>query len=155
MGTFIRANENSLTSLNGLFVRVLMKVDLRLHLKRVMVINDQEDCPMLLSYEKLFEMCLYYGQRRVEGHKFPALEDKDGWLLVDRVFEDEPLVMSMRAEISEETRQGLHGGVMLVFLQLVLGEEALSKDEKKLEIREQVRVREDNASDGWTTMASR
>lgn len=75
-------------------------MDLSLPLKRVMVINDQEDCPVLLSYKKLFEVCFYYGRRKVEGHKCLALEDKDGWLLVDRVFEDEPLVMPTRVEIS-------------------------------------------------------
>ncbi|KAB2635774.1 hypothetical protein D8674_026308 [Pyrus ussuriensis x Pyrus communis] len=65
---------------------ILQLVDLRLPLKRVMVINDQEDCLVLLSYKKLFEVCFYCGQRKVEGHKCLALEDKDGWLLVDRVF---------------------------------------------------------------------
>ncbi|KAM1724365.1 hypothetical protein ACFX13_022862 [Malus domestica] len=132
---------------------VLMEVDLRLPLKRVMIINDQEDYPVLLSYEKLFEVCFYYGRRRVEGHKCQALEDKDGWLLVDRVFEDEPLVMPSGAEISEETRQGLHGGVMLVFPQPTLGEEAPSKDEEELELRDQVRAREEIASEGWTLRA--
>lgn len=39
--TFIRADENSLSGLNGLLVRVLLEMDLRLPLKRVMVINDQ------------------------------------------------------------------------------------------------------------------
>lgn len=37
---------------------------------------------------------------------------------------------------------------MLVFPQPLLGEEALSKDKEELETREQVRAREDNASDG-------
>ncbi|KAM1720967.1 hypothetical protein ACFX12_022563 [Malus domestica] len=130
-----------------------MEPDLRLPLKRVMIINDQEDYPVLLSYEKLFEVCFYYGRRRVEGHKCQALEDKDGWLLVDRVFEDEPLVMPSGAVISEETRQGLHGGVMLVFSQPNLGEEAPSKDEEELELRDQVRAREEIASEGWTLRA--
>ncbi|KAM2264193.1 hypothetical protein ACFXTI_040375 [Malus domestica] len=40
VGTFIRADENSVTGLNGLFVRVLLEVDLRLPLKRMMIIND-------------------------------------------------------------------------------------------------------------------
>ncbi|KAM2382637.1 hypothetical protein ACFXTH_040292 [Malus domestica] len=38
---------------------------------------------------------------RVEGHMCLAIEDKDIWLLVDRVFEDESLVLSTGAEISE------------------------------------------------------
>ncbi|KAM2184957.1 hypothetical protein ACFX1Q_030020 [Malus domestica] len=155
VGTFIRANENSLSGLNGLFVRVLIEVDLRLPLKRVMVINDQEDCPVLLSYEKLFEVCFYYGRRRSEGHKCPTLEDKHVWLLVDRLFEDKSLVYPTGAEISEETRQELHRGVMLVFPQPVVGEEVNAKDEEELELRYQARSCDKNVSEGWTTVASR
>ncbi|KAB2596000.1 hypothetical protein D8674_031450 [Pyrus ussuriensis x Pyrus communis] len=119
VGTFIRVDENSLSGLNGLFVRVLLEVDLRLPLKRVMVIIDEEDTPVLLSYEKLFEDCFYCGCRRSEGHKCPTIEDRDGWLLVDWLFKDELLVYSAGVEISEETRQELHEGVMLVFPQSV------------------------------------
>lgn len=36
-------------------------MDLRLPLKRVMVINDEEDNSVLLSYEKLFKVCFYSG----------------------------------------------------------------------------------------------
>ncbi|KAB2632190.1 hypothetical protein D8674_028437 [Pyrus ussuriensis x Pyrus communis] len=87
--------QNFLSGLNGLFVR--LEVDLRLPLKRVMVINDEKDNPVLLSYEKLFKVCFY----------LPTIEDRDGWLLMDRLFEDEPL----------ETMQELHGGVILLFPQ--------------------------------------
>lgn len=70
-----------------------------------------------------------------------AIEDKDEWMLVDCVFEDESLVLPTGAEISEEIRQELHGGVMVVFPQPVLGEEAISKNEDELESKEQVRGR--------------
>ncbi|KAM2999012.1 hypothetical protein FF2_040599 [Malus domestica] len=110
VGTFIRADENSLSGLNGLFVRVLLEVDLRLPLKRVMVIIDEEDISVLLSYEKLSKVCFYCGRRRSEGHKCSVIKDRDGWLLVDRLFEDELLVYSAGVEISEETRQKLHRG---------------------------------------------
>lgn len=122
VGTFIRADENSLSGLNGLFVRVLFKMDLRLPLKRVMVINDRNENPVLLSYEKLFEVYFYGGQMRLEGHTCLAVEDKDGWLLVDNLFDDKPLVYPAGAEISEETRQELHwGGLCLSFLNRCLG----------------------------------
>lgn len=57
MGSFIRANETTLFGLNGLFIRVLYEVDLRLPLKRILVVNDDEECPLFLSYEKLFKVC--------------------------------------------------------------------------------------------------
>ncbi|KAB2615138.1 hypothetical protein D8674_021726 [Pyrus ussuriensis x Pyrus communis] len=99
----------------------------------------REVCPVLLSYEKLFEVCFYYGRRRLEGHKCPALEDNDGWLLVDIMFEDKPLVYPTGAEISEETKHELHGGVMLVFPQPMVGEKVNTKDEEELELRDQAR----------------
>ncbi|KAM1316013.1 hypothetical protein ACFX10_019530 [Malus domestica] len=110
VGTFIRTDENSLLGLNGLFVRVLLEMDLRLPLKRVMIINDEDEKPVLLSFEKLFEVCFYGGQMRSEGHICLAIEDKDGWLLVDKLFDDELMVYSTGAVISGETSQELHWG---------------------------------------------
>lgn len=77
--TFVRADQNSLSGLNGLFVRALLEVDLRLPLKRVMVmvIDEEDENPILLSYEKLFEVCFYCGRRRSDGHSCPAIEDRD------------------------------------------------------------------------------
>lgn len=85
----------------------------------------------------------------------PTIEDIDGWLLVDRLFEDEPLVYPTGAEIFEETMQELHGGVMLVFPQPVLGEDVISKDKEELEVKEQPRIRKENMSKGWNIVVSR
>ncbi|KAM2245675.1 hypothetical protein ACFXTI_006588 [Malus domestica] len=87
---FIRVDPTTLTGLNKLFVRLLLEVDLRLPHKRIMVINDDDDCLVLLNYEKLIEVCFYYGRRRVNGHFCPTDEENDGCLLFDKFFEDEP-----------------------------------------------------------------
>lgn len=79
----------TLFGLNCLFIRVLLKVDLRLLLKRILVLNDDEECPLLLSYEKLFEVCFYYGKKCSERHSCPADYDSDDCLLVDKIFKDE------------------------------------------------------------------
>lgn len=73
-------------------MRVLLEVDLRLPLKRILVVNDDEECPFLMSYKKLFEICFYRGRKQTDKHSCPADFDNDGCLLVDKIFEDEPLV---------------------------------------------------------------
>ncbi|KAB2617222.1 hypothetical protein D8674_013091 [Pyrus ussuriensis x Pyrus communis] len=149
MGTFIRFDENFLSVLNGLFVRVLLKMDLRLPLKKVMVINDEDGTPVLLSYEKLFKVYFYGGQMRSEDHTCLAVEDKDGWLLVDKFFDDESLVYPAGAKIYEETGQELHWGrrVMLVFPQPVLEEDVNLKYEDDVKVRDQNRTRKENRPD--------
>lgn len=52
-----------------------MEVNLRFPLKRVLVIKD-DDNPMLLSCEKLFEVCFYCGRIRM------ALQIRIKWLLI-------------------------------------------------------------------------
>lgn len=59
----LRVDEVTL-GLNGLFVKVLLEVDLRFLLKHVLIVNQDEDCPILLSYEKHFEVCFYCGRMR-------------------------------------------------------------------------------------------
>lgn len=86
MDSFIRVGETTISGLNGLFIRVLLEVDLRLPLKRLLIVNDDEECLLLLSYEKLFEVCFYCGRKRTERHSCPTNFDNDGCLLVDRIF---------------------------------------------------------------------
>ncbi|KAM1063554.1 hypothetical protein ACFX10_027650 [Malus domestica] len=49
--------------------------------------------------------------------------DNDGCLLVDRIFEDGPFVCPTDFPISEETKEELHDGVMLLFPQHILVDE--------------------------------
>lgn len=74
-----------MSGLNGLFVRVLLEVDLRLPFKVILVVNDNEECPLLLSYEMLFEMCFYCGRKCSERHSCTADYDNDGCLLMDKI----------------------------------------------------------------------
>ncbi|KAM1056604.1 hypothetical protein ACFX13_030744 [Malus domestica] len=126
----------TLSGLNGLFVRILLEVEIRLPFKRVLVVNNDEDSHVLLSYEKLFELYFYYGIRWVEGHPCPADEDNDGYFLEDRSFEDEPLVCPSEIAISEEARRKLHDGGMLFFSlpalvdNFVPGEGSARRDER-------------------------
>ncbi|KAB2635652.1 hypothetical protein D8674_026186 [Pyrus ussuriensis x Pyrus communis] len=108
MGTFVRADETTLSGLNGLFVRVLLEVDLRLPLKRILVVNDDEECPLLLSYEKLFEICFYYRRKMSNKHSCPANFDSDGCLLVDKIYEDEPLGYPIDFPADLASRWGHH-----------------------------------------------
>lgn len=59
--------------LNGLFVKVLLKVDLRFPLKHVLIVNQDEECPILVSYEKLFEVCFYCERIRYDGYVCPEV----------------------------------------------------------------------------------
>ncbi|KAM1794257.1 hypothetical protein ACFX11_034752 [Malus domestica] len=121
--TFVHTDETSLSGLNGLFVRVLMEVDLRLPLKRILVVNDDEECPLLLSYKKLFEICFYCGSKMSDKHLCPADFDNDGCLLMDRIVKDETLVCLANFPVSDETKSELHEGVMLLFPQPTLVDE--------------------------------
>lgn len=120
IGNFIRADETTLYRLNGVVVKVLLEVDLRSPLKRILVVNDDEECPLLLSHEKLFEVCFYYRMRRSDKYACHVDYDNDGCLLVDRLLKDEMLVCPTDFPMSDETKSELHDGVMLLFPQPTL-----------------------------------
>ncbi|KAB2631867.1 hypothetical protein D8674_038656 [Pyrus ussuriensis x Pyrus communis] len=98
-------------------------LDLRLPLKRLIVVNDDKDCLFLLSYEKLFQIYFYCGQMHSERHSCPVDFDNDVCLLVDRIFEDEPVIFPENFPVSDETKNDLQEGVMLVFPQPTLVDE--------------------------------
>lgn len=155
VGKFIRVDHTTLIGLNELFVRLLLEVDLRFSLKRTMVVNDDDDYPVLLSYKKLFEVCFYCERRRVDGHSCPAEEDNNGCLLVDRIFADEPHVCLTEVPISDETRNELHEGVMMFFLQPVLVDEVVSKEGDNPDLGDHSQDHDMDESEGWSTVVSR
>lgn len=130
-------DETTLSSLSGLFVRVLLEVDQRLPLKRILMVNDDEECPLLLSYNKLFEVCFYCGRKKTDKHSCPVDFDNDGCLLVDRIFKDEPLVCPADFSVSNETNSELHEGVMLLFPQPTLVDE-LSSAERETPVKGEI-----------------
>ncbi|KAB2608378.1 S2-RNase [Pyrus ussuriensis x Pyrus communis] len=109
---------------NGVFVRVLVEVDLRVHLKRVLIINDDDDdCPFLVSYEKLFEVCFYCEHRRPDGHICLEYEVDDRCFLIERMFEEEPAIFLEDTNVDADIREALHDDVMLCFPVALLPEE--------------------------------
>ncbi|KAB2632409.1 hypothetical protein D8674_028656 [Pyrus ussuriensis x Pyrus communis] len=66
--------------LNGLFVQVLLEVVLRFPLKRVLIANQDKDCPILVE---------------------------DGCFMIDKVYEDEPLVFSKDTVVDVDVKANL------------------------------------------------
>lgn len=101
--------------LNGLFVKVLLEVDLRFPLKRVLIVNHDNDFPVLVSYEMLFEVCFYCGKRRFEGHVCPKGEADDGCFMIDKVYEDEPFIFPEDTVVDADIKANLQKDVILCF----------------------------------------
>ncbi|KAB2631053.1 hypothetical protein D8674_008572 [Pyrus ussuriensis x Pyrus communis] len=91
------------------------KVDLRFPLKRVLIINHNDDSPILISYEKLFEVCCYCGRMCLEGHSCAEFETDDGCFMIDKAFEDEPTVYPEDVVVDEDIKACLQDDVMLCF----------------------------------------
>ncbi|KAM1636555.1 hypothetical protein ACFX13_014751 [Malus domestica] len=147
LGNVLKVDEVTLNP-NGVFVRVLVEVDLRVHLKRVLIINDDDDCPILVSYEKLFEACFYYDHMRPDGHIFLEYEMDDRCFLIERMFEDEPAISPEDTNVDDDINEPLHDDVMLCF------PVALLPEENFMETKEvgQIMVVEPQENEGWTTV---
>lgn len=79
-------NEVTL-GLNGMFIKVLLEVDLQFPFKRVFIVNHDDDYPILVSYEKkIFKVCFYCGRMRLEGHACPEIKADDKCFMIDKVF---------------------------------------------------------------------
>lgn len=127
IGMIIKVDEITL-DLNDLFVKVLIKVDNRFPLKRILIISRHEDNPILISYETLFEICFYLCQK-VEDRCF----------MIDRVFYDEPLIYPEDTQVDEDIKSNLHKDAMLCFLF------AVNVEEENTEIEELGQRVEDDA----------
>ncbi|KAB2623744.1 hypothetical protein D8674_037605 [Pyrus ussuriensis x Pyrus communis] len=65
IGDLLKLRDPCIKSLNGMAIRVLMEVDVRLPLKRVFIVNGDKELPTFLSYDGLFKVCSYCGRRTV------------------------------------------------------------------------------------------
>lgn len=52
--------------LNGLYVKVLLEVDLKFPLKQVLIVSKDEEC-------QLFEVCFYCERMRYDGYVCPEV----------------------------------------------------------------------------------
>lgn len=68
-------------------LRVLVEVGLHFPLKKVFIIHNNDDHPILVSYKKLFEVCFYCGRRRFDGHECAESEVDNNCFLIEMVFE--------------------------------------------------------------------
>lgn len=113
LGRVIRVDEVIL-GLNDQFVKVILEVDLRFPLKRVPILNHEDDYPIFISYEKIFEVC-FYCRMRLEGHVCPEIEADDGYFMIDKVCDDEPYVYPKDVVIDNDVKASLKKDVMLCF----------------------------------------
>ncbi|KAB2634405.1 hypothetical protein D8674_038268 [Pyrus ussuriensis x Pyrus communis] len=118
-------------------IGMIIKMDNRFPLKRVLLISRHEDNPILISYETLFEICFYYGRRRIKGHLCQKVEDR--CFMIDRVFHDELLIYPEVTQVNEDIKSNLHKDAMLCFLFVV------NVEEENMEIEELGQRVEDNA----------
>ncbi|KAB2615262.1 hypothetical protein D8674_021850 [Pyrus ussuriensis x Pyrus communis] len=110
--------DKVILGLNGLFVKVLFKVDLRFPLKHVLIVNHEEDYPILISYEIIFEdVC-------------PEVEADDGYFMIDTVFEDEPFVYPEDVIMDVDVKAHLQKYVMLCFPNATTVEEEFTNYEE-------------------------
>lgn len=102
--------------LNGLFVKVLLEVNLRFPLKRVLIMDHDEDNHILLSYEKLFKVFFYCGRRRLNGHVYLDVEADNGCFMIDMVHGDECLIFAEDMVVDDDVKSKLHKDVILCLM---------------------------------------
>lgn len=89
-----------------------MEVDLRVPLKRVLIINDDDNRPILVSYEKLFEICFNWGRMRSDGHVCSEYEVDDGCFLIKRFFEDKLVIFPKYTNVDTDIKDALHDNAL-------------------------------------------
>lgn len=61
-------DDGSINSFNAIVIRVLIEIDVHLPLKRVLILNGDDELSTFMSYKKLSEACFYYGRMAVEKY---------------------------------------------------------------------------------------
>ncbi|TQE12203.1 hypothetical protein C1H46_002128 [Malus baccata] len=84
-------------------------------LKRVLIVDHDEDNHILFSYKKLFKVFFYYGRRRLNGHVCPNEEVDNGCFMIDTVSGDECLIFAEDTVVDDDVKYKLHKDVMLCF----------------------------------------
>lgn len=124
IGKMIKVDEVTLHGLNRQFVRTLMEVDIWFPLPREFVLKDRDNDPIYVSYEKLFEVCFYYGRMRLEFHRCPQkFKDHKPSFLIDRLFKDEPRVFLANVLEVSARKNEVQEDIMICFPQAALFED--------------------------------
>lgn len=94
-----------------------MDLDLTKPLKRCLVLGYAgQKIKCFISYEALWEICFYCGQKREEVHDCPLKISNRNFIQVERL-ENEPAVFPTDMVIDEALQQQLSKEVILVFPQ--------------------------------------
>lgn len=93
IGKFIRLDGATLLGTQGLFARICVELDLRVPLKRSIVIHvegeDDERVRTFVPYEGLFAVCFQCGSHRHRINRSPLHVREEDFLLMDRNSDDD------------------------------------------------------------------
>ncbi|KAB2602742.1 hypothetical protein D8674_003747 [Pyrus ussuriensis x Pyrus communis] len=105
IGKVIKVDKVTLHGLNGLFVLVLM----------------EDNGPIYVSYEKLFEVCFYCGGIRLDGHRCPiGLKNSRPLFLIEMMFKKEPKVFPTSVMDVTSWNEEMQEDVTIYFPQVTL-----------------------------------
>lgn len=122
LGDILLVDDVSI-NLNGLFFEVLVEVDLQFSLKRLLVINKDDDNLILVSYEKIFEVFFYCGHMRLGSHLCPEEKVEDGCFMIEIVFDDEPPIFPEDTPVDKDVKVALQDDILLCFPTHVIQDE--------------------------------
>ncbi|CAL9004530.1 unnamed protein product [Prunus brigantina] len=98
-----------------MFVRTCVELDITKPLKRCLVLGDVgKEIKCFISYEALWEICFYCGQKKAEMHNCLLKITNRNFIQVERL-ENEPAVSPIDMVIDEALQQQISEEVILVF----------------------------------------
>lgn len=120
LGRYVRVDEATAMGDHCIFARVCIEIDLRIPLKRVLVLHlesrNEEVARVRVSYEALFEICFLCGDFTHRFEACPQRTTERHFLLVDRL-EDEPAVFPTDMQQMEEIQNLISNDAMVIFPQ--------------------------------------
>lgn len=93
IGQCLRLDDAYINSFNAMTIRILIEVDVLLPLKWVLMANEDEELLTFVSYEQLFEVCIYCGGMTIEKCGCDLQELDVNLFIVNKMFRDEPNVL--------------------------------------------------------------
>ncbi|VVA30376.1 Hypothetical predicted protein [Prunus dulcis] len=100
-----------------MFVRTCVELDVTKPLKRCLVLGEVgQEIKCFISYEALWEICFYCGQKKEDMHDYPLKILNMNFIQVERL-DNEPTVYLTNMVLDEVLQHQLSEGVILVFPQ--------------------------------------